>query len=281
MYSILRTAKIKDRQQINSMAEHNFRLRDQLNIKNNLSHLNQILINNLNVDTTKKSSLQEKLTEHYDSLNIKEKKDNVLMMEFVVTASPEFFENISEEKLKKWVDHQVDFFKQEFGDQVKMAVLHRDETTPHIHFMLGTEQHSVKKYKNQKGEFFKESWSLSAKKFNPEYLTDLQSAYALHNSPFGLLRGKPQPGRKHTKLKDYYDEITQKMAVIDKAANEAEKLNKLKEYYPKLKESIVNQMTVIEELLGILETKELSENEQVIIDKIGSKIIKKTPKPKV
>ena len=75
--NILRTEKVKSRQKITQAAEHNFRIRTQSNIDGSRSDLNVIYINSLNADTKIASSLQEKLTEYYQSLGIKEKKDIV------------------------------------------------------------------------------------------------------------------------------------------------------------------------------------------------------------
>ncbi len=210
--NILRTEKVKSRSQITQAAEHNFRLRDQNNIDSNRSHLNKIFVNTLNVDTKKSSDLQEKLTSFYQSLDIKEKKDNVLMMEFVVSASPEFFEKKSAKQIDEWAAHQVEFFKKEFGEQLKIAILHLDEKTPHLHFMIGTEIKSVKKYRNQKGEFFKETWSLNAKRYDPDFLSALHTRHADWNKKFGLKRGVKGSMRKHKSLKEFY-------AMVDKALN--------------------------------------------------------------
>jgi uncharacterized coiled-coil protein SlyX len=210
--NILRTRKVKSRGQITAAAEHNFRTRMQVNIDPTRTHLNQILVNTLNVDTTKASDLQQKLTAYYQSLDIKEKKDNVLMLEFMISASPEFFTGKSPAEVKQWAKEQVKFMQKEFGDQLKIAVLHLDEKTPHLHFMVGTEVKSVKKYKNQKGEFFKETWSLNAKRYNPIFLRDLHDRHAEHNKNAGydLKRGVRGSMRTHTSLKEFYD-------LVDKA----------------------------------------------------------------
>jgi Plasmid recombination enzyme len=208
--NILRTEKVKSRAQITEAAEHNFRLRQQANINSANTHLNKILVNSLDVDVTKASDLQKKLTVFYKELGIKERSDNVLMMEFVVSASPEFFENKTPAQIEFWAKHQVDFFQKKFPGQIKIAVLHLDEKTPHLHFMIGTEMKSVKKYKNQKGEFFKETWSLNADRYNPKFLVDLHTEHAKHNEKFGLKRGVKGSMRNHTSLKEFY-------SIVDKA----------------------------------------------------------------
>ena len=76
--------------------------------------------------------------------------------------------------------------------------------------MIGTELESVKKYKNQKGEFFKKSWSLNAKRYDKQFLIDLHTEHAKHNEKFGLKRGVKGSMRKHTSLKEFYK-------IVDKA----------------------------------------------------------------
>ena len=209
--NILRTAKVKSNAQITQACEHNFRLRPQHNIDASRSHLNQVLVNTLSVDLTNASDMQQKLKEHYASLGIKPRSDSVLMMEFVVSASPDFFLGKTPDKVKEWAKEQTDFFSQKFGEQLKMGVLHLDERTPHIHFLVSTEMKSVKKYRNQAGAFFKEAWSLNAKRYDRKFLIDLHTEHASHNKKFGLKRGVRGSMRKHTDLKEFYRMVNKAM----------------------------------------------------------------------
>ncbi|GKS97176.1 plasmid recombination protein [Acidovorax sp. SUPP2825] len=202
---ILRTAKIKTRGKITQAVEHNLRLRFQPNINTKLTPTNKVVFNSLNASITDAADLQKKLSAYYDGLGVKEKSDNVLMMEFVVSASPAFFKPRDDKKIDAWTKSQLDFFKKEYGSQLKMGVLHLDEKTPHLHFFISTEMKSVKKYRNQKGEFFKESCSLNAKRYNQIYLRDLHDRYAKHNAHFGLIRGVRGSKKKHRELKEFYD----------------------------------------------------------------------------
>ncbi|MDN7880512.1 plasmid recombination protein [Burkholderia aenigmatica] len=211
-YNILRTTKVKTRSDITNASEHNFRLRMQSNIDASKTHLNKVLLNTLGADVKQSNSLQIKLTEFYQSLGIKEKKDNVLMMEFIVSASPEFFAGKNQAEVEKWANHQIGFFQKEFGEQVKIAVLHLDETTPHLHIMIGTEVKSVKNYKNRYGMCQKETWSLNADRYNPQFLTDLHTKhYEWNKKPYPKLkRGVKGSMREHKSLKQFYE-------VVDKA----------------------------------------------------------------
>ena len=59
-------------------------------------------------------------------------------MEFVLTASPEFFTD--DKKKAEWASHQIDFIRKEWGDNCKLAVIHKDESTDHIHVIISTEE---------------------------------------------------------------------------------------------------------------------------------------------
>lgn len=206
-FAIVRAKKQKTRGQISASAGHNFRLHNVSNADPEKSKLNRILFNPLGVDATSAPSLQTKLTEYYKELGVKEKKNSVLSLEFVATASPEFFEGKSPAQVNAWANHQIEFFKSKFGDNFKLAILHLDEKTPHIHLTISAEEESVKKYKNQFGEQHKKTWGLNAARWNPEFFVQLQTDFADHNKKFGLKRGIHRPKGKrpiHQRLKDFY-----------------------------------------------------------------------------
>lgn len=213
MYAILRTKKLKNRAHLTRACEHNLRLRQQYNIDANRSSLNCILHDALGVDTTDATSFQKKLGQYYSNLGIKEKEGNILAFEYVATASPKFFKNKTDDEIKKWAKYQVDFMQKEFGEQLKLAILHFDELTPHLHCFLGTEIKSIKKYKNRHGECHKVSWSLNSEKINPDYLSKLQTKFAKHNNIWGLRRGVKGSKRKNVSLKQFYDMVDKAISI--------------------------------------------------------------------
>ncbi|WP_080937294.1 MobV family relaxase [Burkholderia plantarii] len=221
-YAILRTKKLKSKSKLTAVAEHNLRLRTQENIDADRSHLNQILYNPLGIDRNDATSFQRKLSERYSDLGVKIKTENTLAFEYVATASPKFFEGKSTEQIGKWAYHQVEFMRKEFGDRLQFAILHLDETTPHIHFLVSTEHKSVKKYKNRYGACEKETWSLNSEKINPEYLRTLQDNYAKSNKIFGLSRGVKYSKLKNTTLKNFYRTMKKVLgSTFDKALDQA------------------------------------------------------------
>jgi len=210
MWNILRVheKKFKDKGHITQAVNHNMRLYIDDHLQERIypekSHLNKLVFNPLGFNAINGGSdFQQKLSKHYEDLGIKAKPDSVLMLEFIISASPEFFETSTPQVIAAWEVAQLEFLKEQFGDNLKLVVEHNDESTKHYHAFVSTELKSVKKYKNQKGEFFKETWSLNAKRFNPEFLSNLHDAHAVKNDRFGLLRGVEGSDAEHTTLKDY------------------------------------------------------------------------------
>ncbi len=73
----------------------------------------------------------------------KHRKDAVIAVEILLTSGPEFFDAIETDREKlavdprfrAWVDRSIGWAKKEFGANIVDAVLHMDESTPHIHVL--------------------------------------------------------------------------------------------------------------------------------------------------
>ena len=115
---------------------------------------------------------------------------------------------------------------------MKVAVLHLDEKTPHLHFLLSTEKKTLKAYKNQHGSFSRETVSLNANRWNPDFLKGLHDRHAEHNAHYGLKRGKVGSEAVHKPVKDYYRELQRLQARM---------------------EGRVNQLEMVPQLVGIIE----------------------------
>lgn len=200
MFAILRTKRIKNYTAVSNMFKHNMRQKFANNIDKEKSSLNKIYVDKIMSSSDLKS--------YYENLEVKEKTNNTLAIELVLTASPEFFDNISKDKLEAWKQAQVDFLKNEYGKRLKFLVCHEDEKSPHFHAVISLEERKIHKYKNQKGEFFKEKTTLNSRGFNREYLIALQSKYAEHNKRFKLNRGMFNSRAKHKELKEFQAEVT-------------------------------------------------------------------------
>lgn len=207
-YAIIRTKKISNYTKSSQVANHNLRTGYiSSNIDQDRSNQNIILHNAFGA--LKGSQFTERLEEYYKSIEAKQKTNSTIGMEFVLTASPEFFQGKSRIEVLEWVNKQKEFIDQEWGSSVKLAICHLDEKTPHIHCVISTDHKTVKKYKNQFGSFEKETVSLNAKRFDRKYLIDLQTRYANFNSSYGLERGAFASRAKHKTLKEFYRMLEQ------------------------------------------------------------------------
>jgi len=211
MYAILRT---KRQDSIASVCAHNLRTKYAKNVDKTKSHLNQIYIDNLQLSERaalgpSAGTYDERLLKYYEEKKVKIKANSVLSLEFVLTASPQFFKNATQEQFKSWKKTQLDFMRKEFGDQVQFAILHLDEKSPHYHFLISVEETKIHKYKNRYGVTEKMVTSLNADRYNPIFLQKLQDRYAEANKKFGLARGLRNSKAIHNELKDFYKEVNQ------------------------------------------------------------------------
>ena len=68
------------------------------------------------------------------SANCRIRKDSILMVETILTASPEFMNDLPAEEQKKFFRLATQFFEKEIGkENIISAVVHMDEKTPHMH----------------------------------------------------------------------------------------------------------------------------------------------------
>ncbi|ETN79898.1 hypothetical protein NECAME_18058, partial [Necator americanus] len=208
MFAILRTKRIKDNVAVGKTLAHNLRSKYNQNVDKSRSNQNEILIDELCFqnanDDEGYSGILEK---YYQSAGAKQKDNSVKAMEFVLTASPAFFENAKAKDIQEWKKAQIEFAKKEFGENLKFAVLHLDEKTPHLHLIVSVEEKKTVKFKNRYGSGEKEQISLNARRFNREYLKSLQTRYAEHNEKFGLSRGLRNSKATHRTLKTFYKNV--------------------------------------------------------------------------
>jgi hypothetical protein len=122
----------------------------------------------------------------------KHRKDAVLALELVITASPDFFQNKTDAQAKEWIDASHDWLKRAFGaDNIVDLVLHLDEKEPHLQALI------VPIYN---GKLRASAWLDGPKK-----MEDMQTSYHKAVEKFGLKRGEKKSKSDHTTLKSFYD----------------------------------------------------------------------------
>lgn len=196
-YAILRVAKIHTRRQLRAAAEHNDRTADR-----GLEHTegtpadNIPIIGDPDVLATWDAKMEAKGLDP-----AKQRKDGVMALEWVASASPEFFRTATLEQRTRWAAESVAFIQEQAGgaDNVLAIYLHDDEQTPHIHALTIplVEKERKAKGRPRKGRTAPQkaagpSWGLSAADLiggSKDRLSALQDAYAEAVAGTGLQRG--------------------------------------------------------------------------------------------
>ncbi|MGJ7501619.1 plasmid recombination protein [Variovorax sp. ZT5P49] len=217
MYCIAQFEKIKGAGNMSNIAKHNLRTHlseaDKERVDSSLSHLNKILFNPLGIDEKSAPSVWAKLEEHWEKNKIERKSDSVHAVDLILSTSPEFWgdwrvkgviTHEGQKKIDDWCKVQLDFIQKHFGPEaLKFAVLHLDESNPHIHLILSPEQTKILRYKNQYGSQEKRVTSLNAKRWNPVFWRKFLTSYAAANNMFGLKRGTEFSMLEKITIKDY------------------------------------------------------------------------------
>ena len=151
------------------------------------------------------------------------KDDAVLITSFVLGSDKEFFDGISPEVQKQFFDDCTEFFAERYGkENVVSAVVHLDESTPHLHFNLMPVTNG----------------RLCAKElFDRTALRDLQTDfYEVVGKKYGLKRGKEGSTAKHLdtvafKAKKMTEAAEEKIREAEEAQTAAKPVKELLESY--------------------------------------------------
>lgn len=96
------------------------------------SHLNYDLVGHEKTTSFKKEILD--FIEENKSTKRATRKDAVVLQDWVIGSSKEFFENLTAEETRKYFEVALEFFQERFGkENVRFATVHMDELTPHMH----------------------------------------------------------------------------------------------------------------------------------------------------
>lgn len=167
-------------------------------------------------------------------LPAKRRKDAVLAVEYVITASPEWWKKASKFE-------QVEFFNQghkwladKYGDKnIFVATIHRDETSPHLSAFVVP---------------LTSDGRLSAKEFigNRAQMSADQTSFAKAVKHLGLERGIEGSKATHTTISEYYRRVhgqTPKTPDVDVPEPSMGDRLKPAEYGQKVANAVVEQIT--------------------------------------
>lgn len=184
-FAIMRGDKLKTGEMRGSIA-HVTRTQNTPNADLSKQHLNYAVVGpEWNDPKALQAAVEQQTPAKY-------RKDAVRLLEFVVTASPNWFkENPDDER--RYFESAAQFFQNEYGSEnVVSGVVHLDETSPHMHLYVVPVD--------------PETGKLNAKKLfgGRGDMSRRQTAFAGHMAEFGVERGKSNPARKHTEVRDWY-----------------------------------------------------------------------------
>lgn len=246
-YAILRVEPIKTIPDLAQIGSHNKRekkaYKSNPNIKLELTK-NNIELVPLNVKYVKgfdeltkeykkehnermKTERADRKKRYHEMLN---SSKNVVADELVMTASHNFFKDMSREQIKEWADTCMEFVYNDLGykkEQILHATVHLDEETPHVHCVVVP---LVKKYDKRTNT---ERYTISKKQYIKDkiHLSQLQDKYhkRLTDKGYDLERGIKGSDNEHIKIKEYKKltkKLNQELNVrndrIDKAMNDFE-----------------------------------------------------------
>lgn len=214
-FAILRTTKIKTVQKLASASLHNTRELDVPNA-DPTADAPRLVAGSENAYDRHMQIMQK--------CGIKPRKNAVLAVEHVCTFSPEA--DVAD--LDAWVEANLKFVERTYGDRGKIlqAVLHTDESTPHMHILVSPLVHQKeidKRIKDpEKIKNFKPHWKLNCREFlnGKAKMIALQDDYADAMKPFGLERGIRNSKATHKTINKFYSELNADIKAAEKEIDE-------------------------------------------------------------
>ena len=217
-YAIIRIAKLGSPGAVGGAGEHIHRQRHTPNADPELIRYNKRLVGS--------ADLMGDVNARLAAVGISPRKNAVLAVEHLITASPEFFNykkvtgpdgmptlQGKTKLLAEFEQRTLAWLRQRYGSEnVVSVVVHKDEKSPHIHAVivpiLSKEIALTRKTKKtpERKQRTETRMVLAARElFGERYqLRDMQSSFAQNMHSLGLTRGLEGSKAEHTTVKDFY-----------------------------------------------------------------------------
>jgi hypothetical protein len=187
-FAIIRAKKLSTAGQIASSAGHTFRERETPNADPNRTAENQILVGPENA--------KEIIQAWNDRAPDKVRANAVRAVEYLITGSPEAMQKMSRAEQDSYFKNALAFLQDKHGkDNILSAVVHRDETTPHLTAMVIP---------------LDDRGKLNARQFlgGRDKLRQLQTDFAERvGKEHGLERGIENSRARHRTIRSFYAEV--------------------------------------------------------------------------
>ena len=182
-YAIMRAKKLANMGAVAASMQHCYRERETQNADQERTPDNQHLV---------AKSTDEAMGKLRDLLPEKRRKDAVLAVEYVMSASPEWFAKATPEQEKAFFEQSLQWLADKYGaDRIVTASIHRDESTPHLSAFVVPLTHDKR---------------LSAKEFigSRDKMRADQTSYAGYVADLGLERGIEGSKATHQTIQQHY-----------------------------------------------------------------------------
>ncbi|EGL3117746.1 plasmid recombination protein [Salmonella enterica subsp. enterica serovar Schwarzengrund] len=185
-FAIMRAKKLNGMGAVAASLQHCYRDRDTPNADQTRTAENE---------HRAATSTDEAMGRLRELLPEKRRKDAVLAVEYVMTASPEWWTKATSEQQADFFDQAHKWLAEKYGaDRIITATIHRDETSPHLSAFVVP---------------LTADGRLSAKDFigNRAKMTADQTGFAKAVQHLGLERGIERSRATHTSIKQHYAAI--------------------------------------------------------------------------
>lgn len=197
-FAILRAKKIKTAGGVNLSLKHAYR--DQITPNADPNRLS----NNVMLIPTREEALS-RFNERLSQVEGKIRKNGVLCVEYLITASPESMHAKTKEQQDKYFRDALRWLEERHGkENIITAGIHRDESTPHLYVHVVPMDRNRNKLNCR--AFLGGADVLSAMQ------TDFYEKVAINH---GLQRGIKGSKARHTRVRDFYKNINNHQQIAD------------------------------------------------------------------
>lgn len=216
-----------------------------------------------------------KVTKQIESeMGKKTRKDAVVLLDGLFTASPEFFANKSDNEIKKYFEDCFVFYVKEYcqGDETRVlnAVIHLDETTPHMQVA------SIPVYTSELGNRLNAKIIMGNK---TDYRKRQDRFFDEVSEKYGLERGEPASAindKVHTTKREW-QAATQEEAITKNnqvLAEQKEEYTKTKKKLKDTADKIELLTTQVADNLRVNKVSDILNRETVTVDRKSYESIK-------
>lgn len=202
--AILRFSKIKSMRDLRGALAHNLRVQDTPNANPARGHLNQI--------PQRMNTIEKCLTIYGERLGKQAPRKNAIYAhEAVVTGSPDVINGMDENQLQQYFTDSLKWLCDLHGgrDRLVSAVIHRDETTPHLQAIFIPI--------DDRGRLN----SRAVLGGHKNRLSELQTEFADRvGARYGLERGRKKSPARHQSLAEWYGKEPEARAEYERLSRE-------------------------------------------------------------